>query len=356
MRLILPRLLCVLALASTLSSPAKIEDWKDPQGNIFKAEPSEALGPFALFRTPTGAGRRLPWRALSPADCVRFDEQTGAKPEPAAHWADATGQLTGRLRGTLREFAGVSPVQADLTNRPEPQLLIVFYVENSASGSWDMINRSIAPYQALLAKHPGEVAGIQYGVNHGTQEHSDMALRTKAPWLLMDYDEQRRVPALFRVTPGRSEFALYLFSREGVPIIAAINPDEAATKAFFVDAEALLELLHPGNPLSWADRAHHLKSVQAARHGQDSVGPILVGNPLVPKGLKERGIFRVEAKIEVGADGKATAVTLKDEASIPAAMAPALAKALQRSSVFVPAVDHGQFVAGTYDYLVEVPR
>lgn len=356
MHMILHRLLSVLALTSAVLAPAKIEEWKDPQGNTFKAEPVDALGPFALFRTPTGAGRRLPWRALSPADCVRFDEQAGSKPKIAPHWADATGQLTGRLRGTLREFAGVSLVQADLTNRPEPQLLIVFYVENSASGSWDMINRSIAPYQALLARHPGEAAGIQYGVNHGAQEHSDMGLRAKVPWLLVDYDEQRRVPALFRVSPGRSEFALYLFSREGVPIIAASNPDEAATKAFFVDAEALLELLHSGNPLSWPDRAHYLKAVQAARHGQDRAGPILVGDPLVPKGLKERGIFRVEAKIEVGVDGKATAVTLKEDASIPAAMAPALVKALQRSAVFVPAVDHGQFVAGTYDYLIEVPR
>ena len=357
MRLNLPRVsLCALVLTAALSSPAKIEDWKDPQGNVFKAEPSEALGPFALFRTSTGAGRRLPWRALSPADCVRFDEQAGNKPKPAPQWSDATGQLTGRLRGYLREFQGINLVTTDLAARPEPQLLIVFYVENSASGSWDMVAKSIAPYQALQAKHPGQAAGIQYGVNHGAQEHSDMGLRAKAPWLLVDYDEQRRVPALFRVTPGRSEFALYLFSRDGVPVIAASNPDEAAVARFFVDAGVLLDLLQPGNPLTWLDRAHHLGAIQVARHGQDRAGPILVGDPLVPKGLRERGIFRVEGKIEVGVDGKATAVTLKDDPAIPAAMAPALAKALQRSSVFVPAVDHGQFVAGTYDYLIEVPR
>lgn len=356
MRLILPSLLCVLSLASTLSSPAKIEDWKDPQGNTFKAEPSEALGPFALFRTPTGAGRRLPWRALSPADCVRFDEQVGPMTVAAAHWSDAGGKLTGRLRGYLREIAGVSPVQADLANRPEPQLLIVFFVDNSVSQSWDMLGKSIAPFKALLAKHPGEVAGVQFGANHGAQEHVDMAIKTNVPWLLVDYDEQKRITPLFLLSPRRTEFGLLMMSRDGVPISAANNPDAEAISRFFADAEVLLDLLHPGNPLSWADRVHYLKSVQVARHRQDNAGPLLVGDPLVPKGLKDRGIFRVEAKIEVGADGKVTGVTLKDDASIPAAMAPALAKALQRSSVFVPAVDHGQFVAGTYDYVVDVPR
>ena len=37
-------------------------------------------------------------------------------------------------------------------------------------------------------------------------------------------------------------------------------------------------------------------------------------------------------------------------------MAPALVKALQRSAVFAPAVDQGQFVASTYDYVIDVPR
>ena len=356
MRSTLPRLTWVLALSSALLCPAKIEEWKDLQGNAFKAEPAEALGPFALFRTPTGGGRRLPWRALSAADCVRFDEQAGTKPDPAARWADATGQLTGRLRGHLSELQEVSLVTTDLAALPEPQLLIVFYVENSASGSWDMIGKSLAPYQALREKHPGQVMALQFGVNHGAQEHTDMALRTKAPWLVVNYDEQRRVPALFRLSPGRSGFAIFALSRDGVPIFGANNPDEAAVLQFFADAHALLGLLRPGNPLGWPDRAHHLGALHAARHAQDRAGPLLVGNPLVPQGLRERGIFRVEAKIEVGVDGKATAVTLKEDGSVPAAMAPALVKAMQRSAVFVPAVDQGKFVPGTYDYLLEVPR
>lgn len=356
MRLTPIRILWALALSSTVIASAKIEEWKDTQGNVFKAEPAEALGPFALFRTSTGAGRRLPWRALAPADCVRFEEQAGSKPEPSARWADANGELTGRLRGYLRTYQDVNLVTADLNAQPEPLLLIVFYVENSASGAWDMITKAIAPYKALREKNPAQVAAIQYGVNHGVREHNDMALRANVPWLLVAHDEQQRIQALHRLSPKRGEFALYALSRDGVPIFGANNPDEAAVNQFFADATALLGLLRPGNPHGWPDRAHYLSALHAARHQNDRASPVLVGDPLVPQRLKQAGIFRVEAKIEVGADGKATAVTVKDDGSIPANVIPQLAAPLQRATVFVPAVDRGQFVPGTYDYLVEVPR
>jgi len=356
MRLTLPRLLCVLALASAQLAPAKIEEWKDPQGNTFKAEPVEALGPLALFRTPAGTGRRLLWRTLSMADCVRFNEQAGNKPEPATRWIDARGELTGRLRGHVSALNNVNFITADLATRPEPQLLIVLVVDNAASGSWDMLGKSVAPYQALQKKYPGQAAGIQFGMNHGAKDHNELALRATIPWLLVDYGEQRQIPALYRLSPKRGDFALLVLSRDGVPIIAVNNPAEAAINQFFADTDALLGLLQPGNPLGWPDRAHYLAAVHAARHKQDSAGPILVGNPLAPQKLSERGIFRVAASIEVGADGKATSVTLKDDGSIPADLVSALTKPLQRSSVFVPAVDHGQFVAGTYDYLLEIPH
>lgn len=356
MRLTLLRAIWALALSAALLSPAKIEDWQDPQGNVFKAEPAEALGPFALFRTPTGGGRRLPWRALSHADCARFEAQAGTQPAPAARWADANGGITGRLRGYLRTFQDVNAVTADLDVIPEPELLIVLYVEASASGSWDMVNQSIPLYQVLRQKYAGELAAVQYGVNHTMQDHSDMILRTKAPWLMVEHSEQQRIAPLFRLSPRRGEFALYALSRDGVPVFGTNNPDEAAVTQFFADANALLALLRPDNPHSWADRAHYLAGLQLARHQQDSAGPVLVGNPLVARTLRnlsERGITRVEATIEVGADGKATAVTLKEDPAISAKLASDLAKALQQFSVFAPAVDKGQFVTGTYHYLVE---
>lgn len=349
-------LFTTLLLASALVAPAEFSEWKDVQGNSFNAEPVEALGPFALFRTLNGAGRRLPWRALPAAECVRFEAQAGSKPAPAARWTDANGEITGRLRGYLHSFQDINAVIANLDVIPEPELLIVFYVEASASGSWEMINQAIPLYEALRAKHGGEVAAIQYGVNHTTQDHSDMILRTKAPWLLVAHGEQQRIAPLFRLNPRRGEFALYALTRDGVPVFGTPNPDAAAVVQFFTDATALLGLLRPENPHSWADRAHYLGALRLHRHQQDSAGPELVANPLVKRTLRslhERGIAKIEARIDVGADGKATAVTLKEDPAISAKLAGDLAKALQQFSVFAPAVDRGQPVAGTYDYSVD---
>lgn len=357
MRLTPLRVIWALALSSALLAPAKIEDWTDPQGNVFKAEPAEALGPFALFRTSTGAGRRLPWRALSHADCARFEAQAGTKPAPAGRWDDAHGELTGRLRGQLRQFVGSNLVNANLADRAEPELLIVFFVDAAQGSSWDMLSKAIAPFNILQEKHPAQIAGVQFGMHQGGPDlYNSLALRANLPWMLINYSEQPRLTTLTRLAPGRGDSALYLLSRDGVPITAAINPDEAAINQFFTDIEALIGLLHPANPHSWADRAHYLAGVRLARHQQDRVEPMLVGNPLVARTLKnlhERGIARVEAKIEVGADGKATAVSLKEDPAISAKLAADLAKALQQFSVFAPAVDKGQLVAGTYDYSVE---
>ncbi len=353
----LPRVIWVLALSAALLSTAKIEDWKDIQGNVFKAEPAEVIGPFALFRTSTGAGRRLPWRVLPPADCVRFHEQVGNKPAPAARWADANGDVTGRLRAHLREFVSANLLPANLNSRPEPEILIMFYVDAAQGDSWDMLAKATAPYNALMQKHPGQVEGVQFGMHQGGPSlYSGLASRANLPWMLIAYEEQPRITPLARLAPGRGDRALFALSRDGVPIFGTENPDEAAINQFFADVDALLALMRPNSPQSWPDRAHYLSALHAHRHQQDQAGPILVGDPLVPRRLKAAGIMRVEAKIEVGADGKVTGVKIKEDGSIPAQTIPHLTGPLERSAVFVPAVDRGQFVSGTYDYLLEVPQ
>ena len=66
---------CLLfALLAALPAPAlaKTSAWKDAAGATFKGEPTEVIGPFAIFRTSGGSGRRVLLRALSPEDCRRF--------------------------------------------------------------------------------------------------------------------------------------------------------------------------------------------------------------------------------------------------------------------------------------------
>ena len=63
MRLSIPRIIWALILSAAVLAPAKVEPWTDIQGNTFKGEPAEEFGPLAIFRTASGGGRRLPWRA-----------------------------------------------------------------------------------------------------------------------------------------------------------------------------------------------------------------------------------------------------------------------------------------------------
>jgi len=350
------RIAWALLLSSAILSSAKVEPWADTQGNTFKGEPAEVFGPLAVFRTSSGGGRRLPWRLLSPADCVRFHEAVARKTPRADDWAKAKGLLTFDLLDRVKQRKDGPLVKASLAGRPEPLLLVTFFVDNSEGKSWDLLGQSSSPFQDLARKYSGQIEGIQFGINHSKEEHNNMALHMNVPWLLVDYSDQGRIQLLLDHSPPKSEFRLVVFTRDGVPIFAANNPGPTEIQKLFADLGALLDLQRPDNSRTWADRAHYLTAIQPVLHRNDASGPILVGDPLVPQGLRDRKIFRVEARIEVGADGKATNVALKEDGGGPAAVTAALADALKKATVFVPAVDHGKLVAGTYDYLIEIPH
>ena len=356
MRHLLPRIVWTLFLSTALLAPAKVESWTDTQGNTFKGEPSEVLGPIALFRTSSNGGRRLPWRVLSPADCVRFHEALAKKPARADDWTKATGALTFDLLNRVKQRQNGELVKATLGGRPEPLVLVAFFVDNSEGKSWELLGKSGGPFQELAQKHPGLIEGIQLGLNHSKDEHQNMALSMNVPWLLVDFYEQGKIQLLKDFSPPKGEFSLVVFSRNGVPIFSANNPSETDIQKLFVDLGALLDLQRPTNARTWADRAHYLTALQPVLHPKDAAGPVLLGDPIMPQGLRDRKIYRVEAKIDVAADGKVAKATVKEDATLPAPIAAALGDALQKAAVFVPAVDHGKLVASTYDYLLEIPR
>ena len=84
--------------------------------------------------------------------------------------------------------------------------------------------------------------------------------------------------------------------------------------------------------------------------------PVLVGNPLVPEGLKKNGVLQVDATIGVAADGQVTEVSVKPDGNVSQKMLAALGDALKKACVFVPAVDNGKSVAAIYNYHLEVPH
>ncbi len=350
-------LVTLLALGFAPLALAAGQEWKDPQGNAFKAEANEVLGPLGLFQTSRTGSRLLPWRALSPADCVRFDETARRLPARAADWAQGKSRLSLELKGRVSRVEGEQLVPALFAGRPEPQFLIVFYANNSVGKSWDMLGHAVEPFNQLKQAFPGQSEGLFFGMWHKFDEHRDMALQMKLPWLVADFAEENHLTSVVQFAPlsDKESFSLVVLNRDGVPVFSASNPDNAAIDKVFADLTGLLELMRPGNPRGWADRAHYLRAVQPVAYAAGQADPVLVGNPLVPEGLRKNKVSRVDATLTVAADGSVTAVALKPEANVSAKMSAALVDALKQACVFVPAVDHGKFVDGTYHYVLEVP-
>lgn len=334
------------------------EEWKDTQGNSFRAEPIESLGPLALFRTSRSTGRMLAWRFLAPADCVRFYERTHNKPARADDWAQARGDISLEMAGNVSRVQGEGLIPAELKGRPEPEFFILFFANNAVAKSWDMLGHSTEPFNQLQRTYPGQVEGLFFGLWHSASEHKDMAVSMKLPWLVADFQDQRHLTTVAEFAPmgDRESFGLVVTNRDGVPVFSASNPEDKDLEKIFASVTALLDLMRPGNPRGWQDRAYYLRAVQPVAHAADRSDPVLVGNPLVPEGLRKNGVLQVDATIEVAADGQVTEVAIKPGANVPEKMIGPLGDALKKACVFVAAVDHGKFVAGTYSYHLEVPH
>ena len=242
------------------------------------------------------------------------------------------------------------------TSRPSPnrQVIIVFFADNSIPESWELLSQSITPFNDLKSRFPGQIEGLFFGLRHSLAEHRAMATQTNIPWLATDYSEEYKLDYLIRFAPGADEFGLLALSRDGVPLFSFRNPRDSDIKKFFTDLGAFLDLAKPSNPRSWADRANYLRAVQPVIYAAGKSDPLLVGNPLVPEGLKKNHVSLVEANLAVGADGKVKSVALKNEKSLPGPIVAPLTDALKNSCVFVAAVENGRFVDGSYAYRVEV--
>lgn len=334
---------------------AKIEDWRDTQGNAFRAEPAEALGPLAVFRSDKRGSRIMPFHLLSPEDCVRFYEAVKKKPARAAEWKNTKTELGYDFfrRTFIVRNGGLGSV--DFTGRPEPRFFIVLYAANNESKSWESIDAMLPIYQKLRAAYPDDVEAMLFGVGHGAQDHINMAVSKAMPWLVADLMEEGNMNTLRRFA-STDALGVIVFTGDGVPLFSSTIADTSKVAQPLIELAILLETIRPDNPRGWRDYAHYLHAIQPVVHAADHGDPVLVGNPLKADGLRQRKIHLVDATIQVAADGKVTKATLApDEKSAPAAMVAPLEQALQRSAVFVPAVDHGKFVDGTYHYRLEVP-
>jgi hypothetical protein len=343
----------VLSVLFGLFTPgqAKISTWKDVQGTSFKGEPTEVLGPFVIFRT-SGGGKRVLLRGFSREDCLRIHAEISARPAKTVQFAEAKAYATGGLVGRVQQVVDRNLVDADLTAKPEPDLLLVLAGSNNSSEGWFMISNLHEFYRRVQRVYPQVMEGVFLGARHDVGQHRNIALNGAMPWLVAELSQQPSMGALRSYIPNVEGANLVLVTREGVPLVAAKGGESAEVQKFVDQASELLWQLDPANAAGWADRLHYLTSIRPVEFAESQSGPLLIGNPLRADALGRYGIRRIAARLDVSAEGKVAATILSGPADVPAELVAPLTAALVRA-VVAPAIDRGKPVAGQLDYQLE---
>lgn len=346
----------VLSVLSGLlpSAQAKMSAWKDAQGASFKGEPTEILGPFAVFRTRGGGGRRVLLRAFSAEDCRRIQAEIAASPPRADNFAEAKGNATGELVGRVQRVQKGELEPADLAGQREPELLLVLSGSHNSGDGWFMSSNLQLFYWRVQRIYPGLLEGIFLGARHDVSQHRNMAISSGMPWLVAELPRQEAIASLRRYVAKADGTNVVLVTREGVPLLGSPVGDIAAVRAFVDQASEFLWQIDPTNPAGWSDRLHYLNATRPVEYAQSRAEPLLVGNPLRPEILRKYGIKRVAARLAIASDGKVAPTILSGPEDLPAELNEAITIALGRA-VVAPALQQGRPVVGSLDYLMEVP-
>jgi hypothetical protein len=340
------------AVSITALSPslhASSEQWKDAAGNTFEASASEVLGPWALFDN----GTFVPLNALSNEDCIRFYQRLKDKPARAADWKDATSKVSAELYGRLLHYKGDDLEKDDEKGRPEPEFFMLFYTTNDKNMTWNMLRRSTPElYSKLIHDHPDMVQGVVFGVGEEMADHLDLAVNTKGEWMYTLFAAEVEMRTLKTRIPTNL-YGIVVMTRDGVPLLGPDASTEEQVKSTFDKLNGMLVHAEDRDPRDWIARAHYLHAVQPVAFASGHSDPLLMGNPLVPAKLRQLKIYKIDATFHVAADSKITAVDIKP-GEMPANMEKMFSTGFQRGCLFVPAVDNGKFVDGTYEYHMEI--
>ena len=351
-------LLTVIAFVAVSLSPlslsAKPSAWQDLAGTKFRGEPVEVLGPFALFKTSLTSGRRVFLRGLAPEDILRFHAEIAKRPARATRWSEAKGVATSDLIGHVLKVENQTLVPADLSDVPEPELLLVIYGSHNDGESWEMVRSFTSVFERVQRVYPGKLGAVFFGVRHTDAEHQRIATLTNMPWFVASFHYQNSMSFLSRYRPADGAY-LRLFSRDGVPLFSTQASDLRAIQSFADELATLLAQLDPANPRSWPDRHHYLALTRPVRFAKTSTGPLLIGDPLRAEGLRQRGITRIDARLAVEASGEISSVELLPSSDVPDAMRIPLVEALRKQAVVLPAIEHGTALASSLAYMFVVP-
>jgi hypothetical protein len=330
---------------------ARGEEWKNAKGGSFTASPSEVLGPWALFDD----GTFVPLSSLSEDDCVRFYKYLKAAglSDRSADWKTATSKISTELYGRLLHYSGSELAPDNESGRPEPEFYIVFFTQADKNMSWNELQRSTPKlYADVMKAYPNMVQGVVFGVGDTAQDQFDISVNTKGDWMFTVFETEVQMRTLTHLIPSNF-YGIVAMTRNGVALAGPDSTTDDQVIATFGKLTGLLDHMKPNDPKVWIARAHYFRAVQPVAFADGRSDPLLMGNPLVGATLRKMKIYKVDATFHVAADSKVTSVDVT-----PYDLAPGTVKmftdGFQRGTLFVPAVDHGKFVDGTYQYHMEI--
>ncbi len=334
-------------VASAADSP--MQEWKDQKGAVFKGEPIEVMGPLALWRTGSTSSKFLPMRVLPPEDCLRFYRAIAGQQPRAARWSEAKGRASSEFIGRLERVQAGQFKPVDLTAMPEPELMVVVLASRRAEDVGTLLY-NLTPFVSRMERvYPGRVAAVLMSIG---SEGGPLNIRGQSgnwPWYVVDPAKQGGMKVMSNFMNGGG-FLMMLMTRQGVPLFGMPAVSVTEVMQFIDGASDMLWQLNPANPRTARDRAHYLRTTRPVEFAEGKAGPLLLADMFKAEGLRQNGIMRIEAKIEVAADGSVTAVEMLPTAEMPPKVIPPLTEAIKRSAMFVPAIEKGVPVAESFTY------
>ncbi len=348
-------LLCVglINLALLTSVHARSSNWTDLQGTTFKGSPSASYGPFALFNTGPNKGRRVLFRALAPEDCIRYYEES-QKMTRAEDWSQAKSSVSDDLKDRLQRLENNQLVPVNIKGLPEPELYVLIFASAWEGSSYTISLQFRAAYDRLQRIYGNRMVTVRFGIRQDKQSDLNFAKATNMPWLIANYTELDAIDVFARNAPAQG-CLMMLVTRDGVPLAQSTAENLQDVKKFIDELNAIMAASDEQNPLFWKDHAYYQSIIRPRRYATSSTPPMLIGNPLRTSTLRKNGVKQVSASMEIDAEGKVTAVTIANAAEIPASFLPKLEKALSGSAIFLPAIQQGKPVAGTFAFNYSVP-
>ncbi len=336
------------ALLLPVMSHGKPSTWSELNGASFQGECIRTYGPYALFKTKNAHSKLVPLSHLSPADCLRVHKESGASQANALPWGKSDDAVARELVGRLARLQDGKLIPAEVAALPTPDFIVAFFGSRGTGDSWDAVEQLRKLHTRCSTEPHAKVSVIFFSRDAKESDQIAFVRDTRMPWLVADYNKTEFTDLKSRYSDSPAPLVVIL-ARGGIPLFQSLEPKKAAVADCLRRFETFLDLQNPNAVASFKERYHYLAAVQQALHQNDSCGPTLVGSLLNVNALREEGLGAFSALLQVSAQGRVENAELT---GVPAALHEKVQEGLRRS-LFVPAMDHGKAVAGTYQYVCQ---